>query len=185
MQSSSCSTAHPRRVAICRITRPVISQFVAAAAGARPRAVLLASLPETLNASIRENCLAGGVVPLQGQREGLEALDQASTMGAAWRSPEFPVPRLPRATRRAAAPIGEHAAKAALARHGVTVPRGCIVACADAAAAATELGFPVAMKAAGAGIAHKSDRGGVVLNVRSATEASLPPGSWRHFRRSC
>ena len=152
---------------------PVIDQFVAAAAGARPRAVLLASLPENLNASIRENCMARGVVPLQGLREGLEALDQAGAMGAARRLPEFPVPRLPQAACGTALPIGEHAAKAVLARYGVPVPHGRVVRCADAAATATELGFPVAIKVTGAGILHKSDRGGVALNVGSAAEASL------------
>ncbi len=152
---------------------PVIDQFVAAAAGAKPRAVLLASLPETLNESLRESCMARGVVPLQGLREGLEALDQASAMGAAGRALEFPVPRLPQAARRTATPIGEHAAKAALARYGVPVPNGRIVDCAAAAATATELGFPVAIKVTGAGIAHKSDRGGVALNIGSAAQASL------------
>jgi len=70
-------------------------------------------------------------------------------------------------------PIGEHAAKAVLARYGVPVPHGRVVRCADAAATATELGFPVAIKVTGAGILHKSDRGGVALNVGSAAEASL------------
>ena len=35
-----------------------------------------------------------------------------------------------------------------------------------------ELGFPVVMKAAAAAIEHKSDVGGVVLNVRSRAEAT-------------
>ena len=43
---------------------------------------------------------------------------------------------------------------------------------ATAAAAAEALGFPVVIKALSADLAHKSDVGGVVLNVRSAAEAS-------------
>jgi ATP-grasp domain len=38
--------------------------------------------------------------------------------------------------------------------------------------AATKLGFPVVIKIADPGVAHKSDRGGVVLNVRTAAEAA-------------
>jgi succinyl-CoA synthetase beta subunit len=38
----------------------------------------------------------------------------------------------------------------------------------DAAAAAERIGFPVVMKAIGSGIVHKSDRGGVKLNLRNA-----------------
>ena len=41
----------------------------------------------------------------------------------------------------------------------------------DAAAAACQLGFPVAIKLYSSTISHKSDVGGVVLNVRSADEA--------------
>src|SRR5208282_1491350 len=47
----------------------VIDVFIDAARGAPTRAALVASLPETLGARTREHCLAGGVVPLQGQRE--------------------------------------------------------------------------------------------------------------------
>jgi acetyl-CoA synthetase len=46
-----------------------------------------------------------------------------------------------------------------------------LVAPGEAAAAAVALGFPVAVKAAGTALEHKSDVGGVVLNVRSAAEA--------------
>ncbi len=40
----------------------------------------------------------------------------------------------------------------------------------QAVAAADEIGYPVAMKVSSADIAHKSEVGGVVLNVRNATE---------------
>ena len=49
------------------------------------RVALLASLPETMPASIREQCLDAGVVPLQGLREGLEALNLCGAMGECWR----------------------------------------------------------------------------------------------------
>ncbi|MGA7824850.1 MAG: acetate--CoA ligase family protein, partial [Steroidobacteraceae bacterium] len=42
----------------------------------------------------------------------------------------------------------------------------------DAAAAAEALGFPVVIKAAGAALEHKSDVGGVLLNIGSAAQAS-------------
>lgn len=163
----------PQATADLSAYTPAIEQFLAASLGARARAVLLASLPETLNASIRERCLAAGVVPLQGQREALEALDQASAVGVAWRSEEFPVPCLPQRIGGAAAPLGEHAAKAALAAYGVPVPRARVVGCADAVAAAEAIGYPVVIKATGAGIAHKSDRGGVALNIGCAEEAQV------------
>jgi acetyl-CoA synthetase len=41
----------------------------------------------------------------------------------------------------------------------------------DAAAAAEAFGFPVVMKAASASLEHKSDVGGVVINIRTRAEA--------------
>jgi len=64
----------------------VIEVFIAAAQAAPSRAALIASLPETISARIRALCLAGGVVPLQGQREALEALSLAGGVGESWRS---------------------------------------------------------------------------------------------------
>src|SRR5258706_15872723 len=61
-----------------------IDQFIAAASGTPARAVLIASLPETLGQAMRRRCLSAGVVPLQGQREALEALNMAGAGGGSW-----------------------------------------------------------------------------------------------------
>ncbi|HEY0768633.1 MAG TPA: CoA-binding protein, partial [Steroidobacteraceae bacterium] len=52
----------------------VIEQFAAALPGAASRGAVIASLPESLSRATREKCLAECIVPLQGQREALEAL---------------------------------------------------------------------------------------------------------------
>lgn len=151
----------------------VIAEFNAAAAqpGAS-RAALLASLPETMPPRVREQCLASGVAPLQGQRDALEALDLSGSIGECWKG-QSAGPRL----LRASAPSGlvtlsEFEAKAALAAAGVPVPRSRRVPIAEAASAATEIGFPVVMKAAGEAIAHKSEVGGVILGIRDAASAT-------------
>jgi acetyltransferase len=60
-----------------------------------------------------------------------------------------------------------------LAAYGIrTAPLRLATSPEEAAAIATELGFPVAMKIASASIAHKSDVGGVLLGIRSAQQAS-------------
>ena len=66
--------------------------------------------------------------------------------------------------------LSEHASKQLLADYGVPIARERLVASADAAvAAAEEVGFPVALKLCGAGIAHKTERDLVRLNVVDAT----------------
>jgi acyl-CoA synthetase (NDP forming) len=62
--------------------------------------------------------------------------------------------------------VPEYRAKALLGPLGVPFPDGRFAASADEAAAAAEaIGFPVAMKAQAAALGHKSDAGGVILNL--------------------
>ena len=62
--------------------------------------------------------------------------------------------------------IPEYKAKALLGPLGIPFPAGQFAASADAAVAAAEaLGYPVAMKAQAAALSHKSDAGGVILNL--------------------
>ena len=149
-----------------------IDEFIAASQGAPTRAALLAALPETMFESLRERLLAGGVIPLQGQREALEALALAADVGEAWRSGQALQLQRPERAHDAVQTLDENAGKAALAAFGLTVPGSRAVPIAAAAAAATALGFPVVIKALSAELAHKSDVGGVVLNVRTAAEAA-------------
>jgi acetyl-CoA synthetase len=196
----------PEHQADCAAFDAVIEVFIAAAqstaarstapesaAGQRvpSRATLIASLPETLSARIRARCLLAGVVPLQGQREALEALALAAGVGAAWSSPQrvaLHLPRcapladaaatgipqagdIPQAVDRAGYSLSEADGKRALAVFGVRTPQGRVVPIGAAAETAAAIGFPVVIKAVGAQLEHKTEVGGVVLNVRSAAEA--------------
>jgi acetyl-CoA synthetase len=149
-----------------------IEEFAAALPGAGTRAAVISSLPESLGSAAREKCFASGVVPLQGQREALEAIDLAARVGEAWQRGAPLEMYRPRAADASARSLSEPEAKQALAQYGVAVPRARLAAPAEAAEAATALGFPVVIKAAASSLEHKSDVGGVVLNVRTAAEAA-------------
>lgn len=120
-----------------------IDAYIEASHGAPSRVALISSLPESLSARVRKHCLAGGVVPLQGQREALEALAAAAAVGIAWGSgPGIQLER-PAAPARpethdaaAAYTLSESDGKAALAAFGVAVPRSRLVAPAAAAGCA-------------------------------------------------
>ena len=170
-----------------------IEEFIAAFPGARTRGAIICSLPESLSAATREMCLAAGIVPLQGQRQALEALDLAAGIGEVWASGQRVELRTPRRRKDLPAQVApgpdsrkefsaldpshrertlaEHEGKAALAAFGVQVPRSRIVSARDAADAAESIGFPVVIKAASASLEHKSDVGGVVINIRTSAEA--------------
>jgi acetyl-CoA synthetase len=149
-----------------------IEEFAAALPGSAARAAVISSLPESLPHAVREKCLAWGVIPLQGQREALEAIDLAASVGEAWKRGALPSLERPRELPGNARSLSEPEAKQALAEYGVAVPRARLAPPAAAAEAATSLGFPVVMKAAGATLEHKTELGAVVLNVRDADEAA-------------
>ena len=67
--------------------------------------------------------------------------------------------------------LTEHSAKKFLASFGIPVCREVLVPDVDVAAEeAKKLGFPVVLKATGRDLFHKTDVGGVVLNLRNAEE---------------
>ncbi len=67
--------------------------------------------------------------------------------------------------------VGEAAAKDVMRAYNFTVPAGRLVSGADDAVdMAVKIGFPVAMKVASADVVHKSDLGGVRLNLSSPDE---------------
>ena len=121
-------------------------------------------LPELMPAVVAESLAADGVTALAGIPTALSAL-KAHTLTAS-------SPAHLRAVSVATVAIkpgqwlAEHEGKALLAAHGVEVPVGQAVASAeDAVGVAAELGAPVALKISHADVQHKTDVGGVVLNV--------------------
>jgi acyl-CoA synthetase (NDP forming) len=63
--------------------------------------------------------------------------------------------------------LTEHEAKKVLSKYGILVTQGSIAKSADEAfRIASSIGFPVAMKISSPDISHKSDVGGVVLNIK-------------------
>ena len=66
--------------------------------------------------------------------------------------------------------LTEHEGKQRLAQSGLTVPEGVVCKIADAAKIAAKLGFPVVVKTSSATIAHKTEAGGVALNLKSEAE---------------
>jgi len=68
--------------------------------------------------------------------------------------------------------VSEHAAKKLLSHAGIEFPHEELVAPdGDVGAAAARVGFPVVLKISSPDIAHKTEVGGVVVNVRSEDEA--------------
>jgi len=67
--------------------------------------------------------------------------------------------------------LSEPDGKAVLSAAGLTVPRGVVIAAKEATALQVlDLNFPVAVKAVSSRLVHKSDQGGVLLNIASVED---------------
>jgi acetyl-CoA synthetase len=110
---------------------------------------------------------------LAGVDDGLAGIRAAVDVGAAWSRPPSP-PLLSGFSQRHNGHVkvlDEAASKRLLAQRGVPVPPARVVRSAgEATAAAGELGYPVVVKALG--VAHKTEVGGVRLDLSSADEVS-------------
>src|SRR5260370_13103046 len=101
---------------------------------------------------------------------------RAGTRGPANPAPFPGMPKLGKGTQP------EWVSKKILSAAGIRVPDGALArAPDDAVAIATRVGYPVALKAQAATLAHKSEAGGVMLNL--AAEAALR-AAWGRIQRN-
>ena len=147
--------------------------LVQAARNTGARAAVVATLHEGMPLDLANELAAAGVAPMMGLDDALTAFEAAAFIGRNWAQAEAP-PSLGQAAVAAGEPVvhSEKAAKDLLATFGLIVPEGRVCAASDAVAVAEQLGYPVTLKVSSAAIAHKTEAGGVVLNLRSADEVA-------------
>ncbi len=132
------------------------------------RAAVLATLPDAFPEDRAEALLAQGILPMFGLSAALDAVHAASIAGA----PIGGTPIAPCAPLAGTITFSEHEGKARLAAFGLRVPANATARSPNAAMqAAARLGFPVAVKAAGRTMTHKSEVGAVRLNLTTQEAA--------------
>lgn len=148
-----------------------MAQGLAAACRATGKRAAIATMkPESLSPAIQQSLRDMGVLPIQGLDTGCLAIAHGARVAA--RRAEIaaarPAPLLRGAA--AAAPgrvLDEAQSKALLAEAGIAIPRGHVLAAGEDIAA-LDLSGPVVVKACTAALPHKTEAGGVVLNVEGA-----------------
>ncbi|MDJ0613668.1 MAG: acetate--CoA ligase family protein [Rhizobiaceae bacterium] len=130
------------------------------------KVALHATLPENLSEEISDRLMAEGIVPMHGMDEMVAAIDAAIGSGTAIAQSNQPVLLVPEQNGNPVT-LDEAQSKAALARHGLSFPKSASATTPEEISEASQaLEFPLALK--GLGIAHKSEAGAVVLNLKSA-----------------
>jgi len=125
------------------------------------RAVVVATMAECLNGTMRDHIFERGLTPLLGLTEGLAALQAAARVGGRCDSTHAAVSD-PDKTRL----IDEAEAKTRLAALGITVPAGRGVPADGVMSAAAEIGYPITVKSLGH--AHKSEAGAVKVGLANS-----------------
>lgn len=170
------STAKPREE---KYLRQLSEQAVSGALQGKPvGAMSLASYSLTDHArSVRDDL--DGIFVLQEARRALKVVTRAGRTAEVARRAAAQPPHpdlaairtrlkvLQRADR--AVTLSEHDSKQLLAAYGVPVTSDLLADTSEAAVAAAErIGYPVVLKVSGAAMSHKSEIGGVVLDLRDA-----------------
>ena len=166
-----------------------LDAFVAAQRQTGAAAVVLTSLPEGLPDDVGARLLDAGIAPMQGTADCMLAIAHAARIGAAqtgWQQ-LLPVAATaarvtPHASHAAASHmLNEVASKQALHAFGLPIPVGACVPVHQVADLANRLGYPVVVKAVSDTLAHKTEVGGVKLNLRAAAEVQVAVAAMTHL----
>jgi acetyl-CoA synthetase len=149
-----------------------LDEFIASAKENNARAAVLATLPENLTAEVSRWLIDQGIMSLHGVEEGLTALAAAAFIGARTAAPRAAPLHAHTRVTGSEVTLDEWHAKAALRTAGVATPEGRLVAPQDAAAAADDIGYPVVLKAVGSHLAHKTEAGAVILNLKTSGDVA-------------
>lgn len=156
--------------------------FKAAALTNKARAAVVATLPECLPLELADDLVAEGIAPMFGLDDALTAFEAAARIGANWARRESPPPvSSSAASAGEARTLGEFEAKGLLKTHGLPIPEGVECSIAEAAGVAARIGFPVTLKVSSAAIAHKTEAGGVKLNLTSEEEVAAAAQAMAHL----
>ena len=154
--------------------------FTKAAKANLARAVIVATLPESMPLEMGEQLSAENITPMMGLDDALTAFEAAAFIGKNWKLKTHPfevgdskklAPR-ENVTSAPLAEMTEYDGKKILKSFGLAIPEGRICSSEHATKAADELGYPIAVKISSATILHKTEVGGVALDLRNGADVA-------------
>jgi acyl-CoA synthetase (NDP forming) len=139
----------------------------------KARAAIVASLPECMPLDVAARLAERDIVPMMGLDDALTAFEAAAFIGRNWaRGDKLPLVAPLQTRGRGQRSMSEFVAKQLLTAHGLRVPEGIVCKPGEAVRAAAKLGYPVTLKVSSAAIAHKTETGGVALDLKSAEDVA-------------
>jgi acetyl-CoA synthetase len=147
-------------------TADAFSQALAERGG---RGAIVSTLQESLPSQARKKLIAQGIAPMQGMEECLIAIRGAAQIyEKQQRQSEIQPIFYTRPKEGPVVTLDEVDSKEILGHYGIATPKATLCSADEAAQAAQEIGFPVALKIVSPDIVHKTDVGGVRLSLATA-----------------
>jgi acyl-CoA synthetase (NDP forming) len=139
---------------------------------------------QAIDPQVKPNLAQKGIPFFRSPERAIRALARANQYGDALRKGarrkaiiKVPPAKMP----PGGGAMTEMEGKVALAAAGIPVPKGALAkTMAEARAIASRIKYPVVLKAQAAALTHKSDAGGVAINIKNTTELA---NAWRTIRR--
>ena len=138
-------------------------------------AIICATLPENMDLETRQLLISKGVAPMQGIHETLNAIQDSANWKEARsyilsEKPEHLLRAIPSSEKRV---LPESEGKDWFKRNSFNVPEGKIVSAQQLGKAANAVGYPVALKMISRRLAHKTEAGAVILNLKDEDSLRL------------
>lgn len=152
-----------------------VDSLIAAHANRLKTCAVISNLSELMPENARRRLAKAGIAPLQSLKDGVAALarlvrySERRRQVAAMDDPEQLLLRRPLLVEGESKMLDEWASKQLVGRYGLQLPGGRCVNKADVVAAADEVGYPVVMKGVSDRLAHKTEAGAVMLNLKDAS----------------
>ena len=152
-----------------------VDSLIGAHANHPKTCAVISNLSELMPENARQRLVKAGIAPLQSLKDGVAALARLVHYGerrcqvAAMDAPEQLLLRGPLLVQGESKMLDEWASKQLVGLYGLQLPGGRCVNKADVLEAADEVGYPVVMKGVSDRLAHKTEVGAVMLNLKDGS----------------
>ena len=142
-----------------------------AISGTSEKAIVLASMDDCMPKRIIEECLNLGIAPMIGLDICLKALNHSYKIGQAFARKPMPEIKIlhTHSENKINKQLTEFEGKQLLMKYGIPIPKGLLVKnLTEALKAAEEITYPVTLKVSVTKLSHKTELGGVRLNIQNS-----------------
>ena len=157
----------------------IVDQFIKSSK-IKKNGAIISSLSDTLPKYLREKCLKSGVVPLQGMSESLLAISNSIKISKAWSNfSEIKISKKLQNHKKKIKTFSEYESKLILKKFKISTPKSLITNKKNILRDYKKIGFPLVAKIHSTKFFHKTEIGGVIININNEKELKQKTNKFR------